>query len=76
VGTARSPQKPRVDAEAAIHLDRNQHWHLEDVSRDGAQLARSLGLDATALAVADSGGVAETILDVARERHAVAIVIG
>jgi nucleotide-binding universal stress UspA family protein len=67
---------PEVDPEAALQLDRNRHWHAEDVSRDGAQLARSLGLDAAALAVAGAGGVAETILDLAREQHAAAIVIG
>jgi nucleotide-binding universal stress UspA family protein len=70
------PMLPEVDPEAALQLDRNRHWHAEDVSRDGAQLARSLGLDAGALAVADAGGVAETILDLAREQHAAAIVIG
>ena len=67
---------PEVDPEAAIQLDRNRHWHAEDVCRDGAQLARSLGLDAAALAVADGDGVAETILDLAREQRAAAIVIG
>jgi hypothetical protein len=59
---------PEVDPEAALQLDRNRHWHAEDVPRDGAHLARSLGLEATASAVADAGGVAETIVDLACEQ--------
>jgi nucleotide-binding universal stress UspA family protein len=70
------PMPPEVDPEAELQLERSRHWHAEDVAREGAQLAQSLGLDAAALAVADAGGVAETILDLAREQHAAAIVIG
>jgi nucleotide-binding universal stress UspA family protein len=70
------PMPPEVDPEAELQLERSRHWHAEDVAREGAQFAQSLGLDAAALAVADAGGVAETILDLAREQHAAAIVIG
>jgi nucleotide-binding universal stress UspA family protein len=65
-----------ADPEAALQLERNRQCYAEDVSREGARLARSLGLDAAALAVADAGGIAETILDLASEHHAAAIVIG
>lgn len=67
---------PMVDPELAQDVDRELHRHAERVSRDGAELARSLGLDAQPLAVPDDGNVAHTILDVARERDATAIVVG
>jgi nucleotide-binding universal stress UspA family protein len=50
--------------------------HAERVSRDGAELARSLGLDAEPLAVPDAGDVAGTILNAAAEHKAVAIIVG
>jgi nucleotide-binding universal stress UspA family protein len=50
--------------------------HAERVAHEGAELARTLGLDAEPLAVADLGGVGETILGVARDRNPAAIVVG
>ena len=41
-----------------------------------AQLASSVGLDATPLATPDAGGVAETLVELAHQRSAAAIVIG
>ncbi len=67
---------PITDPVTAQDLDRSIHEQAERVSRDGADLARSLGLDAEPLPVADAGGVAHTILDLAGELHAAAIVIG
>lgn len=67
---------PIVDPAAARDLDHDLHLHAERVSHDGAELARSLGLDAEPLAVADAGDVAHTILSVASERQAAAIVVG
>ena len=67
---------PIVDPSAAREIDRGTHEHAERVASEGAQLARSLGLDAAALAMPDAGGVAHTILDHAREHRAAAIVIG
>ena len=43
---------------------------------EGAELARSLGLAAEAHAVADDVDVADTVLDLARERGAAAVVVG
>lgn len=57
-------------------MDRASHEHAERVSREGVELARSLGFDAEALAVPDEGGVARTNLHVASERRAAAIVVG
>jgi nucleotide-binding universal stress UspA family protein len=67
---------PLVDPAAARALDRDLHLHAERVARDGAELARSLGLDAEPLAIADAGDVAHTILSVAGEHRAAAIVVG
>jgi nucleotide-binding universal stress UspA family protein len=67
---------PIVDPVMAHEFDRSLREEAERVSRDGADLARSLGLDAEPLSVADAGGVAHTILDLAGELHAAAIVIG
>jgi nucleotide-binding universal stress UspA family protein len=68
---------PMVDPATALGVDRDIHQHAETVSRDGAALAASLGLDAEPLAVPDDdGSVSETILNLARSHDAVAIVVG
>jgi nucleotide-binding universal stress UspA family protein len=46
------------------------------VSNEGAELARSFGLDAEPLAVADARDIARTIVEVAREHEAATIVVG
>ncbi|HYB29570.1 MAG TPA: universal stress protein [Solirubrobacteraceae bacterium] len=67
---------PAVDPGAALDLDRSRHDYAEQVSREGADLARSLGLDAEPLALPDAGDVSSTILDAAREHRASAIIVG
>jgi nucleotide-binding universal stress UspA family protein len=67
---------PMVQPDVALEVDRTLHEQAEQVSTEGAALARSLGLDAEPLAVADEGGIARTILDVAEQQGAVAIVVG
>jgi nucleotide-binding universal stress UspA family protein len=67
---------PLVEPGVALETDRALHQHADTVSRGGAELARSLGLDAEPLAVPDEGDVAHTILRVASERQAAAIVVG
>lgn len=67
---------PSVDPSTVLDVDNALHRQAEIVSNEGAELARSLGLDAEPLALADTGGVANTILDLAAEHHAAAIVIG
>jgi nucleotide-binding universal stress UspA family protein len=67
---------PMIDPAVAIGVDRDVHRNAENVARDGAALAKSLGLDAEPLAVADEGNVPETILNVARSREVAAIVVG
>lgn len=50
--------------------------HAERVAGEGAQLARTLGLDAEPLAIGDIGGVGEAIMSVAHDRNPTVIVIG
>jgi nucleotide-binding universal stress UspA family protein len=65
-----------VDPSAMLTFDEALRGHAERVSKDGAELARSLGLDAEPLAVVDAGDIARTIAEVAREHKAATIVIG
>jgi nucleotide-binding universal stress UspA family protein len=57
-------------------LDRLQREHAETVAADGAELARSAGLAAVPHVVPDEVDVADTLMDVARERDAAAVVVG
>ena len=67
---------PAVDPAAVLDVDRELGRHAERVAGEGAELARSVGIDAEPVAVADAGGIASTIVNVARERQAAAIVVG
>jgi nucleotide-binding universal stress UspA family protein len=67
---------PTVEPAVALELDHAIHAYAEQISQEGAALARSLGLDAQPLALPDEGNVARTILRLARERQAAAIVVG
>jgi nucleotide-binding universal stress UspA family protein len=64
------------DAETIDEVDRSQREHAAGVAEEGVQLARALGLAAEPHAVADEVNVADTLLDLARERNAAAIVLG
>jgi len=57
-------------------VDRLQHEHASTVAADGADLARSLGLAAEPHAVPDEVDVADTLIDIARERAAAVVVVG
>jgi nucleotide-binding universal stress UspA family protein len=67
---------PTVDPGVALEVDHELHDQAEQVSHEGAALARSLGLDAYPLALPNSGKIARTLLEVAREQRAAAIVVG
>jgi nucleotide-binding universal stress UspA family protein len=67
---------PPVDPELTKELDDELHARAERVARDGAELARSLGLQAEPLAVAEEGAVADAIVELARRRAVAAIVVG
>src|SRR5687768_12113578 len=70
-GIAVPPDPRTVEA-----LDHSQREHASHVAREGAELASSLGLAAEPHALADHLDVAETLIDLARERNAAAIVVG
>lgn len=67
---------PAVDPSAMLTFDEGLRGHAERVADDGAELARSLGLDAEPLVMVDVRDVARTIVEVARDRRAAAIVVG
>lgn len=67
---------PAMDPAAALDVDHELGRRAERIAGEGAELARSLGLEAQPLAMTDGGDVATTILDVAREHDAAAIVVG
>ena len=64
------------DPETAEVVDRSQREHAARVAGDGAELARSLGLAAEPHAVSDEVDVADTLIDLARERSAAVLVVG
>ena len=57
-------------------VDRSQREHASTVAADGAEFARSLGLVAEPQAVPDEVDVADTLIDIARERGAAVVVAG
>lgn len=67
---------PTVDPATVLAVDDELRRQAERVSAEGAELARSLGLDAEPLAISDAGDTARTILDISDERQAAAIVMG
>ncbi len=67
---------PAVDPSAVLTFDEALRGHAERVANDGAELARSLGLDAEPIAMVDVRDIARTIAEVAREHKAATIVVG
>jgi nucleotide-binding universal stress UspA family protein len=65
-----------VDPADAQEVDDASQAHADRIAEEGAALAKSLGLQAEALAVADVGHVADAIVELARERDVAAIVVG
>jgi len=65
-----------VDSAAAQEVDDASQAHADRVAEEGAALAKSLGLQAEALAEADEGNVADAIVELAGKRDVAAIVVG
>jgi nucleotide-binding universal stress UspA family protein len=65
-----------IDVRSAAELDHAMHERAQHLAQHGAELARQAGFAAEGLAVADEVSVAETIVRVARERDAQAVVMG
>ena len=72
MGMGMLPQDPRT----IETFDRLQRERAATVAADGAELARSVGLEAEAQAVPDEVDVADTLIDIARDRGAAVIVVG
>jgi nucleotide-binding universal stress UspA family protein len=65
-----------IDIRTAMEIDGALARRAEQAAQHGAALAREAGLEAEGLAVADERTVAETLLRLARERDAAALVVG
>jgi nucleotide-binding universal stress UspA family protein len=65
-----------MDVEVAREAEHELQEQAERIARDGAQLAKSAGMKAEALALPQSAGVARAIVEEACEIGAGAIVVG
>ncbi len=65
-----------IDIRTAIELDRAMYERAQQLAGQGAALARESGLKTKGLAVADDVTVADTLVRLAREREAEAVVVG
>jgi nucleotide-binding universal stress UspA family protein len=65
-----------VDPAAAQEVDDASKAHAQRIAEEGVALAKSLGLQAEALPVADEGNVADAIVELAHKRGVAAIVVG
>jgi nucleotide-binding universal stress UspA family protein len=64
------------DPEEVAAIDRAESDHASNVAEAGARLARQLGATAEAVSIPDSADVARTLIEIADERDARAIVVG
>ena len=67
---------PVINVEVAHEADHELQARAERIARDGAERARSAGLQAEALAVAEEAQVAEAITEQAKAIGAAAIAVG
>ena len=67
---------PTVDLRTAMELDQAAYAAAERTAHQGAARARSMGLLAESLVVADDVTVADTLVRMAREQDAPVLVIG
>lgn len=67
---------PPPDVEQVQELDRSEEEHADRIAAEGAEIAGRNGLEATTVVSRDESSVAQTILRVADEHDAGAIVIG
>jgi nucleotide-binding universal stress UspA family protein len=65
-----------VDIRTAMELDQAMYDAAQQMAQRGAALAKEAGLDAQGLAVADDVTVADTLVRLAQERDAQAVVVG
>lgn len=65
-----------VDVRTAMRLDEQMYANAQRMAEHGAALAAEAGLDAQGLAVADDITVADTLIRIATEHAAQALVVG
>ena len=65
-----------IDVGEAQEVEHELHARARHTAQGGAELARSLGLQAEALAIADEAHVADAIVGLAGKRGVAAIVVG
>jgi nucleotide-binding universal stress UspA family protein len=65
-----------IAVDTALEDDEKLHESARRLAEHGATLARSAGLEAEALAVAEDASPAATLVRLARERDAAAVVVG
>ena len=75
-GSPDARMAPAVDPATVLDVDHELSRRAERVAGEGAELARSLGLDAQPLAMPDGGDIASTLVDFAHEHNVAAIVVG
>jgi nucleotide-binding universal stress UspA family protein len=64
------------DPETVQITDRVEHEHADSMAEAGAAIVRGLGGEAQPMSIPDSVNVAETVIGIAQERDAAAIVVG
>jgi nucleotide-binding universal stress UspA family protein len=67
---------PIIDVRSALELEQEAYESAQRTARQGAGQAISMGLSAESLVVADDVSIADTLVRVAREQDAAALVIG
>jgi nucleotide-binding universal stress UspA family protein len=72
---ADSPAVP-LDPAVAMEVDEAMDKRAHTTAEEGAELARQFGLEPEIVVVPDEGNVADTLVDLANERGAEAIVVG
>ena len=75
-GGARITAPSSVEVEEADEVQDSLQASAERIAEEGAELAKSLGLETEALPVLNEGTVAETIIALARKRDVAAIIVG
>ena len=65
-----------IDFRSAVELDQAIQERTQRLAQHGADIAREAGFEAEGLAVADELTVADTLVRVAKERDAQALVVG
>lgn len=67
---------PPIDVSGAVEIEHELAEEARQTAQRGAEIARQVGFEAEALAVGGEASFARTLIELAAERDAVAIVVG